>query len=315
MPEPRPTMPPPTSIIRTRLARILRSRGRINRRVDRRLTRPLTPTPITPTTTTAHTTPSSIVIHTPLLLLLLVLLLLERELVLGRVRRTRRTLHAWIAAAHGHHLLLHGHWVHAAAWSAASTLHSHHLLHRHRVHAVALLGCDVLLHLLEVLLHALPVLRHHGGRHAVVGSACRTAHSASHALIETTATASIITVPKLVPPTAPTAELLVSALVVAHVAAWLCALDFDGLTEDLEGLAQRGVDSRVTVESNEAEAAGTAGLFVHHEGCVYNAAELLEEFGKVFFGGFLGDAADEDLGCALLFFARDGALGVDLGGR
>jgi hypothetical protein len=292
-----------------------------------------------------HTVPGllasirALLLH-PALLLLLVFLLLEGELVLRGVSwslgagvRAHHTLLIHAAASLGHHGL-HGHWVHAAgsahhvlrvggacvATSIGATAHHLrlHLLHWHWVHAAhgthgghaaGLLLGEVLLHLLEVLLHALPVLGHHGGGHAGLAALCLGVLLVVIAtVVAVVAVVTLITVVELVV----ASELLVATIIVTHVASRLGTLDLDGLTEDLEWLAQSRIDSSVAIEGDETKTTRTTSLLVHHKGCINNSAELLEELRKVLLGCFLADTTNEDLACAFLLLARDRTLGVNL---
>ena len=108
------------------------------------------------------------------------------------------------------------------------------------------------------------------------------------------------------------AKLLVSAIIIAHIASGLGALYFDRLSENLKWLAERCVNCSVTVEGHEAEASRTACLLVHHKGGVDDTTELLEEFGEVFLSGFLADTADKDLAGPFLLFPGNRTLGIDL---
>jgi hypothetical protein len=283
----------------------------------------------------AATTISALLLHAALLLLF-VFLLLERELVLRGVSwtwssRSAGAHHTCVSALLLHHHLLHLHWVHAAGAAAHHVLGvrgpgvavhatAHHLrlhlLHLHWVHtahaahgvghatAGLLLG-KVLLHLLEVLLHALPVLGHHGRCHACIAALGLLILLIVIAGIPIVAVVAIV---ELVVAT----ELLVAAIVVAHVASGLGTLNFDGFAEDLQRLAESCVDGSITVKSDEAEATRSTSLLVHHEGSVDNSTELLEELGEVLLGCFLADTTNKDLAGTLLLFSGNGTLGIDL---
>lgn len=284
----------------------------------------------------ARAAEAALLLHAALLLLL-VLLLLEGELFLRGVSwslliaawvRVRHTCvsarSAGTAGAPLTHHGLHLHWIHAAAAHHVlrvrgpcvavhpAAIHHCHLLHLHGIHpahgahaathAALLLG-EVLLHLLEVLLHALPVLGHHGRRHIAGGALGLSVGR----VVEAAVVAALVVVIELV-----AAEFLVATIIVAHVASRLSTLDFDGLAEDLERLAERGIDSSIAVEGDETETTWAARLLVHHQGCINDTAELLEELGEVLLGCLLADTANEYLACALLLFTGNSALWVDL---
>jgi hypothetical protein len=208
------------------------------------------------------------------------------------------TLHAALLLHLLH--LLHHLRVHAAVASALATAHAgHHLLHHLRVllhcshlrvhaalHATAL---HLLLHHLEVLLHTLPVLCHHCRAHVVGTSSLRSLVllSAKVGLMSTAASACAAEVAA--------ASSSAAATLLAKIAAGLGALDFDGLAVDREGLRKGALNGDVVVESHEAETAGTAGVFVHHESAVEHIAELGEELTEIRLGGLLAYTSDEDL--------------------
>jgi hypothetical protein len=206
---------------------------------------------------------------------------------------------AAILAIHAaHHVLhlLHHCWVHLGPHAT----HGHGILH-----AALLLRSNLLLHLLKVLLHTLPVLGHHGWAHSLgVASA-----SLLILLLIIEASSAVVAIPEF----ATAAKLLV--LFLAHVAAGLCTLDFNRLSEDLQRSLEGSVDSSVPVKGDEAKTARAARIFIHHQGSIHDAAELLEEVLEVILCGFLADPTDEDLACPFLLLTGDGALRIDLGTR
>lgn len=225
------------------------------------------------------------------LLLHLLLHLLEHLRV--HVRHGRRHL-AVLGAALGTttlaHLLLH----------LLHLLHLQHLHHRgvHAVHAHAAVHSHLLLHHAHVLLHPLQVLRHDLRRHAAL------AHLAGHLVL---AAAALVLGAALAEFAAPLVLFLL-----AHVASRLRLLDLDRLAVDLEMGAQARIHAGLALEGDEPEAAGSAGVLVHHEGSVHDPAELGEVVLKLLLRGVLADAADEDLACLLLLISGYRSLGVDL---
>lgn len=188
----------------------------------------------------------------------------------------------------------------AVASAAAAT---HHLLHLHLLHLLphgwvhvhAAVHGHLGLHHGEVLLHALEVLRHHLRAHAVVVAAAATAHA--HA-------ARGVVLAELVA--------LGCFFFLAEIAARLGSLDLNGLSVNLEGNVDAGVDAGFGLEGDEAETTGATGVLVHHESGIDDAAELGKVVAEFLVSGVLADAADEDLGCLFLFVARNGSLGVNL---
>jgi hypothetical protein len=259
-----------------------------------------------------------------------------------RVHHTRTTLTSWASTTlhlcHLHLLhLLHLHWVHTT-WTthhlrvrgAIATVHTliHHLLlhllHLHRVHAThgshgvarhttaGLLLSESLLHGLEVLLHSLPVLSHHSRRHGAITAL--SLHVSAAVIVVVAATlAAVVAIVELVKLVS-ASELLaaIAAVVVAHVATGLGALDFNLLAEDLEGAAQSSVYGCIAIESNETETTGSTSLLVHHKCSIHNTTELLEEICKVFLGCFLADTTYENLASPFLLFTWNRTLGVNL---
>ena len=188
-------------------------------------------------------------------------------------------------------------------------LHLHHLHHgRLWIHAAhAAVHSHLLLPHLEHLLHAGPLLCHRGA-----------AGAARVAAIVSTGDGSSLrrVVVKVVSTSAPVAESVVAAalglLLLSHVAAGLRLLDLDRLAVDLEMGAQARIHAGLALEGDEPEAAGSAGVLVHHEGSVHDPAELGEVVLKLLLRGVLADAADEDLACLLLLISGYRSLGVDL---
>jgi hypothetical protein len=256
-----------------------------------------------------------------------VLLLLEGELFLGVVsgavgllslissHHVASLVHHGVAvgtevAAHLLHLLHHG-GIHLAALEGrvGALLHHHHGIHATHTgatHAAGLCLHHLGLHVLEVLLHALPILCHHRGCHAIVSTS-----SSLVLLVESALVFVAVIEGSTAAATAPTTKFLV--FLFTHVTARLGALNLDGLAEDGEGARERGLNRGVTIKGYEAEAPRTVRVLVHHECGVNDAAELLEEVLEVLFCCFLRNAANKDLGRALLLFARNGSLGINLG--
>jgi hypothetical protein len=235
--------------------------------------------------------------------------------------------------------LLHLHWVHTTGtthhlrvWRSGAAVHAltHHLLlhllHLHWVHAAhcghgvawhataCLLLSKGLLHGLEVLLHTLPILGHHGRRHRTVpalglhiASAVIEAASSSSPL---TTIAAIVELVELIAATKFLAA--ITAIIIAHVAAGLGALDFDLLAEDLQRTTQSGVYSCIAVEGDETKPTGSASLFIHHQRGINDSAKLFKEVREIFLSRFLADTADEDLARPLLLLTGNSPLWVNL---
>ena len=190
----------------------------------------------------------------------------------------------------------------AVASAAAAAATTHHLLHLHLLHLLphgwvhvhAAVHGHLGLHHGKVLLHALEVLRHHLRAHAVVvAAAAAHAHAARRVVL---------------------AELVALGcfFFLAEITARLGSLDLNGLSVNLEGDVDAGVDAGFGLECDEAETAGATSVLVHHEGGVDDAAELGKVVAEFLVGGVLADASHKDLGSLFLFVARNGSLGVNL---
>jgi hypothetical protein len=256
------------------------------------------PALIHPRPTTSRTTRTT----TPTLLLLLLLRgLIHHLLHHSRVHTRRHPARPTTRPTPAHHLL---HLLHL--------LHIHHLRHG-RVHIPV--HHHLLLEHGHGLLHALDILRHDLARHARRARPHAAAHAHSRhlpAIIHPTPTPTPTSTAHTLPLTPKLAPAAGGILVIAEVAPRLGFLDLDRLAVDLEVGGEAGLDAGLALEGHEAESTRAARVLVHHERGVDDAAELRKVLAELVVGGFLADAADEDLGRLLLLVAGDGALGVDL---
>lgn len=180
-------------------------------------------------------------------------------------------------------------------------LHLHHLHHGrvHAIHSHAASHSHLLLHHGHVLLHALQVLGHDLGRHASL------AHLAGHLILVAAA---------LVFAAAALSEFAASRVLflLSHVTSRLGLLDLDRFSMDLEVSAQACIYTSFAFKGDESKAPRAASVFVHHKGRVDNTTKLGKVIFELLLGGFLADAAYEDLARLLLLVSWDSTLGVDL---
>jgi hypothetical protein len=104
------------------------------------------------------------------------------------------------------------------------------------------------------------------------------------------------------------------ALELGTSTAGLRLLDLNVAALELDARVSHGVvDARLFGKRRERKALGTPVQLVKHDGRVHDLAEAAEEVLERFGRHGRSEAADKDLGGALVLGARDGALGVDLG--
>jgi hypothetical protein len=189
-----------------------------------------------------------------------------------------------------HHSRVHSHsWVLSslralAAASSALLLGSLHLLHHHRihhswVHSGTSSGTHghLLLHHCHVLLHALPILGHDLRRHATW----------RHLVVLGLGLVAIVVVLLLWLSESVAGATTTVILLLSHISAWLCFLNFNWLAQDLKGDVDASINSSLRVKGHETEPAGPTRIFVHHEGSIDNTAKLHEVLLKVLLAGFL----------------------------